>query len=43
MYVAYYLHWSFSEILRLEHPARSRVVEEIGKIHTQVPAQPGPG
>jgi hypothetical protein len=32
-YVAYYLHWSLSEITDLEHPVRRRVVEEIGRIH----------
>ena len=33
-YVAYYLHWSMDTILDLEHAVRSRVIEEIGKIHT---------
>ncbi|WP_324187070.1 DUF6760 family protein [Actinokineospora alba] len=41
VYVAYYLHWSFPDILGLEHPARTRVIEEIGKIHAQSPAPPG--
>lgn len=36
MYVAYYLHWSMREVLDLEHPARVRVIEEIGRIHGQV-------
>jgi hypothetical protein len=35
-YVAYYLHWSLDQILALEHPTRTRVIEEIGKIHKQV-------
>ncbi|MET7390780.1 DUF6760 family protein [Streptomyces sp. NPDC005534] len=35
-YVAYYLHWSFETILDLEHPARERLIEEIGKIHTRM-------
>lgn len=34
-YIAYYLHWSFDQILDLEHPTRERVVLEIGKIHTR--------
>ncbi|WP_412740981.1 DUF6760 family protein [Krasilnikovia sp. MM14-A1259] len=34
-YVAYYLHWSFDQILDLEHGVRARVVGEIGKIHAQ--------
>ncbi|MGC9665882.1 DUF6760 family protein [Planosporangium sp. 12N6] len=34
-YVAYYLHWSFDQILDLEHAVRERVVDEIGKIHTR--------
>jgi hypothetical protein len=33
-YVAYYLHWSFDQILDLEHRTRERVVAEIGHIHT---------
>ena len=33
MYLAYYLHWPLGEILDLEHPARARVIEEIGRIH----------
>lgn len=32
-YVGYYLHWSLDSILDLEHPARQRVIEEVGKIH----------
>jgi hypothetical protein len=35
-YVAYYLHWSFDEILDLEHPLRSRLIDEIGKINEQI-------
>ena len=33
-YVAYYLHWPLDSILDLEHHARLRFVEEIGRIHT---------
>jgi hypothetical protein len=36
VYVAYYLHWSLSEILDLEHPARAQVIGEIGRIHSQL-------
>ena len=36
MYVAYYLHWSLSQILDLEHRVRIRVIEEIGTIHQQL-------
>jgi hypothetical protein len=34
-YVAYYLHWDFDKILDLEHPVRTRVITEIGKIHSR--------
>lgn len=34
-YVAYYLHWDLDKILDLEHPVRTRVITEIGKIHTR--------
>jgi hypothetical protein len=36
VYVAYYLHWSLAEILDLEHPARTRVIDEIGRIHAEL-------
>lgn len=36
VYVAYYLHWSHAEILDLEHPARTTVIEAIGRIHNQL-------
>jgi hypothetical protein len=35
-YVAYYLHWPFDAILDLEHPLRSRLIDEIGKINAHV-------
>ena len=35
-YVAYYLHWSFDSILDLEHPLRSRLIEQIGNINEAV-------
>jgi hypothetical protein len=35
-YLAYYLHWSFAEILDLEHPVRTRMIEEVGKINEQI-------
>jgi hypothetical protein len=34
-YVAYYLHWSFDQILDLEHGVRTRIIDEIGTINTQ--------
>ena len=34
-YVAYYLHWDLDKILDLEHPVRTRVITEIGKIHAR--------
>lgn len=38
VYIAYYLHWSFSEILELDHRSRARVIEEIGKINDRLSA-----
>lgn len=32
-YVAYHFHWSFEEILDLEHPVRRRFVEEIDRLN----------
>jgi hypothetical protein len=32
-YVAWHFHWSFEEILDLEHPARRRFVEEIDHLN----------
>ncbi|WP_343034587.1 DUF6760 family protein [Amycolatopsis anabasis] len=40
-YLAYYLHWSFDEILGLEHPARERIIAEVGTIHARY-AREGP-
>jgi hypothetical protein len=34
-YVAYYLHWDLDKILDLEHPIRTRVITEIGRIHSR--------
>lgn len=34
VYVTYYLHWSLADVLDLEHPVRTRVIEEVGKIHS---------
>jgi hypothetical protein len=31
--VAYYLHWSFDEVLGLEHWVRGRLIDEVGRIH----------
>jgi hypothetical protein len=35
VYVAYYLHWPHAEILDLEHATRSRLIEAIGRIHSE--------
>jgi hypothetical protein len=35
-YIAYHFHWSFDEILDLEHPTRRRFVEEIAKINRRI-------
>jgi hypothetical protein len=34
-YVAYYLHWDLDRILDLEHPVRTRVITEVGRIHSR--------
>jgi hypothetical protein len=35
-YVAYHFHWSFEEILMLEHADRRRFVEEIASINRRL-------
>ena len=35
-YVGYHLHWSFEEILDLEHPVRRRFVDEIAGINRRL-------
>lgn len=40
VYVAYYLHWPLADLLDLEHPTRTRIVEEIGKIHVSAAGTP---
>lgn len=35
-YVAYHFHWSLDDILDLEHPTRTRFVEEIGRINRRM-------
>jgi len=35
-YVSYHFHWSFEEILDLEHPDRQRFVEEIAQINQRI-------
>ena len=35
-YVAYHFHWSFGEILDLEHPTRRRIVGEIDAIRRRL-------
>ena len=32
-YVAYHFHWSFEELLDLEHPVRRSFVEEIDRLN----------
>ena len=43
VYLAYYLHWRLDDILDLDHLARARVVDEVGKIHTKLSADAGGG
>jgi hypothetical protein len=35
-YVAYHFHWSFEELLDLEHPVRRRFVEEIDRLNRRL-------
>jgi transcriptional antiterminator len=35
-YVAYHFHWSWEEILDMEHPDRQRFVAEIARINTRM-------
>jgi len=35
-YVAYHFHWSFEELLDMEHPTRQRFVDEIAKINRRI-------
>ena len=32
-YVAYHLHWSFEELLDLEHPVRRKLVENVDQLN----------
>ena len=32
-YVAYHLHWSFEELLDLEHPVRRTLVENVDQLN----------
>jgi hypothetical protein len=35
-YVAYHFHWALEDILDLEHPTRTRYVNEIAQINTRM-------
>jgi hypothetical protein len=35
-YVAFHFHWGLDEILDLEHPQRTRFVEEIARINRRL-------
>jgi hypothetical protein len=37
--VAYHFHWPFEAILDLEHPLRTRFVDEIGHINRRLSAE----
>ena len=41
-FVAYHFHWSFAEILGLEHGDRQRLIEEISAINKQLNEGPAP-
>ena len=35
-YIAYHLHWPYTEIMQLEHAERQRWVDEIAAINTRL-------
>jgi hypothetical protein len=35
-FIAYHFHWSFEEIMNMEHPERRRWVQEISAINGQM-------
>ena len=35
-FIAYHFHWSFNEIMNMEHRERQKWVEEISKINQQL-------
>ncbi|HEY9599249.1 MAG TPA: DUF6760 family protein [Cyanophyceae cyanobacterium] len=35
-YIAYYFHWSYEQIMAMEHPERQHWVSEIAKINQQI-------
>ncbi len=35
-YVAYYFHWTYDDVMRLEHHERQRWVAEIARIHERM-------
>lgn len=36
IFIAYYLHWSYDEIMRLEHRERRRICNEISAINRNI-------
>jgi hypothetical protein len=42
-YLAYYLHWSHDEILRMEHHDRQRWVAEVAAINRRLDEAAGEG
>ena len=35
-YIAYHLHWSYGEIMQMEHAERQRWVDEVATINTRL-------
>jgi hypothetical protein len=35
-YLAYYLHWSYEQIMHMEHHERQQWVREVARINTQL-------
>ena len=40
-YIAYHLHWSYEEVMSLDHRERQRWVDEIGTINARLGGSEG--
>ena len=39
-FIAYHFHWSYKELMNMDHRERRRWCEEISKIHRKINDQP---
>lgn len=42
-YLSYYLHWSYDEVMKLDHRERQRWVTEVARMNTQINETPSKG